>query len=241
MAKTVDAVAAPLAADETAEPDGDRSVTELLEQLGRDVSALVFCEAQLEASHHMPEVRRAARDIAAAAVAAIAFLTAFVFANVAVLVGLSTLVSDWLAALMLATAWVVIGASLMLVLVARPGHVTGWRWWRAFSAGPEEAPAEFEQARDDAAQAVRDSLGQLAPALSMEIASAAIGVAGDVATDLVDVGADLLEDSDDMVEAMTEDLPGGGVVNLMWDVVLLPGRVGLKVVTTVLKRTEPGD
>ena len=73
----------------------------------------------------------------------------------------------------------------------------------------------------------------------MEIASAAIGVAGDVATDLVDAGTDLLEDSDDMVEAMTEDLPGGGVVNLMWDVVLLPGRVGLKVVTTVLKRTEP--
>ena len=50
---------------------------------------------------------------------------------------------------------------------------------------------------------------------------------------------DLFDDSDDMVEAMTEDLPGGGVVNLMWDVVLLPGRVGLKVAATVLKRTEP--
>jgi heme oxygenase len=236
VAETVEAVAAPPDADETAEPDGDRSITELLEQLGRDVSALVFCEANLEASRHMPEVRRGARHIAIALVAAIAFLTAFLFANVAALDGLSTLVSDWLAALVLAAAWIVVGASLMLAFVARPGHVTG-RGWRAFSAGAEET--ELEQARDDAAQAVRDSLGQLAPALSMEIASAAIGVADDVATEMVDAGMDLLEDSDDMVEAITEDLPGGGVVNLMWDVVLLPGRVGLKVAATVLKRTEP--
>jgi len=44
-----------------------------------------------------------------------------------------------------------------------------------------------------------------------------------------------------MVEAMAEDLPGGGVVNQMWDVVLTPGRFGLRVATTVLKRGETGD
>jgi hypothetical protein len=31
------------------------------------------------------------------------------------------------------------------------------------------------------------------------------------------------------------------VVNQMWDVVLMPGRYGLKVVTTVLKRDEPTE
>lgn len=63
----------------------------------------------------------------------------------------------------------------------------------------------------------------------------ATGMAGGV----VDAGGDVLEASDDMVEALAEDLPGGGVVNQMWDVVLMPGRYGLRVATTVLKRGEP--
>ena len=63
----------------------------------------------------------------------------------------------------------------------------------------------------------------------------ATGMAGGV----VDAGGDILEASDDMVEALAEDLPGGGVVNQVWDVVLMPGRYGLRVATTVLKRGEP--
>jgi hypothetical protein len=47
--------------------------------------------------------------------------------------------------------------------------------------------------------------------------------------------------ADELVEAMAEDLPGGGTVNQMWDVVLMPGRFGLRVATTVLKRGETGD
>jgi hypothetical protein len=53
------------------------------------------------------------------------------------------------------------------------------------------------------------------------------------------MGGDLLEASDDMVEAIAEDLPGGGVVNQMWDVALMPGRMGVRVATTVLKRGQP--
>jgi hypothetical protein len=65
--------------------------------------------------------------------------------------------------------------------------------------------------------------------------------AGDMAEGVLDVGGDLLETSDEIVEAIAEDLPAGGVVNQMWDVVLMPGRYGLKVVTTVLKRDEPTE
>jgi hypothetical protein len=43
------------------------------------------------------------------------------------------------------------------------------------------------------------------------------------------------------VESIAEDLPVGGVVNQIWDVVLMPGRFGLKVATTVLESGEPGD
>ena len=79
--------------DEAVEPGETESVTELMVQLGREVSVLVFCEAQLAASRNMPEARRAVRDIAAALVAAVAFLTAFVFANVAAMLGLTSVLS----------------------------------------------------------------------------------------------------------------------------------------------------
>jgi hypothetical protein len=61
-----------------------------------------------------------------------------------------------------------------------------------------------------------------------------------MATGVVDAGGDLLEASDDIVEAMAEDLPGGSIVNQVWDVVLMPGRFGVKVATTVLKRNDSG-
>jgi len=108
-----------------------------------------------------------------------------------------------------------------------------------FRAGPTQATKDLEQARADAEQAVLDTLEQLAPAITVEIATAAVANAGDMAEGMLDVGGDLLETSDEIVEAIAEDLPGGGVVNQMWDVVLMPGRYGLKVVTTVLKRDEP--
>jgi hypothetical protein len=100
---------------------------------------------------------------------------------------------------------------------------------------------DLEQARADAEQAVRDTLERLAPAITVEIATAAVPIAGDMAGDAVEAGQDILESSDEIVEAIADDLPGGGVVNQMWDVVLMPGRLGLKVATTVLKRGEPSS
>jgi len=251
VTETVDEAEAPAAeddeeqdkavTDEAEEEDESPSITDLLAELGRNVSVLAFCEGQLAASRHMPEVRRAARDIGGALVAAMAFLTAFVFVNVAAMIGLSTVMSAWLAALLLFAFWLVVGAVLVLALMVRAGRVTGWKWWRVFSAGPEESLKDLEQARADAAQAVRDTLARLAPALTIEIASASVAVAGDVAGDVVETGADLLETSDEIVEAIAEELPGGSVVSQMWDVALMPGRFGLKVATTVLKRPEPGD
>jgi len=239
VAERVDSDTASPTADEATERNETQSVTELLLQLGSDVSVLAFCKAQLAISRNMPEVRRASRDIAGAIVAAVAFLTAFAFANVAALRALSTVLSGWLAALVLGAAWMALGVSLLLVLLVRAGHVTGWNWWRVFTGGPAEARRDLEQARDEAEQAVRDTLEQLAPAITIEIAAAAVPIASDMASDVVDAGEDLIETSDEMVEALAEELPGGGIVNQVWDVVLMPGRFGLKVATTVLKRGEP--
>ena len=225
--------------DEAVEPGETESVTELMVQLGREVSVLVFCEAQLAASRNMPEARRAVRDIAAALVAAVAFLTAFVFANVAAMLGLTSVLSSWLAAVVLTAAWIAVGSALTVALMVRAGRVTGWKWWRVFSGGAEASLNELERARAEAERAVRDTLEQLAPAMTFQIAAAAVPMATDAVGGVVDVGGDLIEASDDMVEGIAEDLPGGGVVNQMWDVVLMPGRFGVKVATTVLKRGEP--
>ena len=231
--------------DEEAKGEESPSVTELLVLLGRNVSVLVFCEAHLAASRNMPEVRRTARDIAGALVAALAFLTAFVFANVAALDGLASEVAPWLAALLLCIAWLGLGSVLVVALMVRAGHVTGWRWWRVFRAGPEDSLADLERARAEAEEAVRKTLLRLAPAITVEIASASVAVAGDVAGDMaedvVDAGEDLLDSSEEIVEAIAEDLPGGSVVSQMWDVALVPGRFGVKVATTILKRGDDRD
>jgi len=238
--ETVDEVTESSAEDEDARDEEAQSVTELLVRLGRDVSVLVFCETHLAAARNLPEVRRAARDIAGALVAGLAFLTAFVFANVAALHGLTAVMSPWLAALVLCLVWLAVGLALVVALMFRAGQVTGWKWWRVFRAGREESLEDLERARGDAEQAVRETLALLAPAMTVEIASASVGVAGDMADDFVDAGGDLLESSEDFVEGITDDIPGGGVVSQAWGVVLMPGRFGIKVATTVLGRSESG-
>ena len=244
MAEAVDEAAVTAAEDQDgrdleSKDEATSSLTELLVELGRDVSVLAFCEGQLAAARTLPQVRRAARDLASAVVAALAFLTAFVFANVAALDGLTEVMSTWLAALVLCLVWVAVASALVLALMVRAGHVTGWRWWRVFRGGKEESLEDLERARADAEQAVRETLERLAPAMTVEIATASVGMAGDVAGDVVEAGEDLLENSEEIVEAIAEDLPGGGVVRQVWSVVLVPGRFGIRVATTVLRRGGP--
>jgi hypothetical protein len=236
VAETVEEVSEPSAEDEEAKDEESPSITELLVLLGRNISILAFCEAHLAAARNLPEARRAARDVAGALIAALAFLTGFVFANVAALHGLASVMSLWQAALVLCVVWIAVGSALGLALMIRAGHVTGWRWWRVFSSGPDGSLEDLERARDDAEQAIRETLMQLAPAVTVEIASASVGVAGDMAGDVVEAGEGLLETTDEFVDTIAEDIPGGSVVGQVWDVVLIPGRFGVKVATTVLRR-----
>ncbi|HEY7207327.1 MAG TPA: phage holin family protein [Gaiellaceae bacterium] len=223
MTETVEPVAEALE-----EVESEPSLTELLEQLARELNGLVFAETRLAASRHKPAVLRAGRDFAAALLAALAFLAAFALANAAAVHALSRVMSTWLAALLLGAGWAVVGAVLALFVAARVRRVTGW--------DAENA----EQARADAQQAVREALERLSPAVTKEIALAAVPMAGDMAGGVVDAGAEIIESADDLVEAMTENVPAGGVVNQMWDVVLMPGRLGVRVATTVLKRGAGG-
>jgi hypothetical protein len=206
------------------EDEAEESISELLERLGRDLAALVFYEGRLVASRNKRQLQQAGLGAVAVLAAAAALLTAFVLANTAALLGLAAVMEDWLAALVLAAAWTAVAGLLALAL-----------WLRAKGAVREEGET-VEEARERAEQAVRATLERLAPTITKEIALAAVPTADGV----VDFGEDLIEDAEELVEDIVEDLPGGGVVNQVWDVVLAPGRFGIRVATTVLRRSEPG-
>jgi hypothetical protein len=220
MAETAEPADAPAAEDDT-----EQSLTELLEQLGRELSVLLYYESRLAALQHRPEIRRASRGLVGVGLVVLALLTAFALANVAAVRALSGPLPDWLAPLLLAAGWVVVAALVALLLRARLAR-------HALDA------QEAEAARAEAGQAVRATLEQIAPVLSKEVALAAVPMAGDMADGAVEVAAELIESADDVVDAITNDVPGGGVVNQMWDVVLMPGRLGIRVATTVLRRSD---
>jgi hypothetical protein len=226
-------------ADEAEEPQDARSVTELLEQLRRELSELGMSEAQLEAARNMPEVRRAARDIVGALVVVVAALTAFTFLNVAAVDGLSRVLATWLAALVLVAVWIAVSGVLLFGLM---GRARRWLLWIVLKEPPPtEAVEELECERNAAGKAARRTLERLGPALAIEIALAAVPKAGDVASSVVETGDSVFEASDEIVVEFAEQIPGGGVVNQIWDVALVPGRFGIKVATTVLRRGSPAD
>ena len=220
--------------DEEAEPLG--SLTELLEKVGRDMSTLGVREAQLRAARNMPEVRRAIRDAVGALIVVVALLAAFVFLNVAAFDGLTRVMAPWLAGLVLAAIWLLVAGCLLFGVLERTRR---WLLWIAFTSPPKEALEEFEARRDEAAETARDTMERLGPAIAVQIAAAAIPSAGDFASGVVDAGDSLIEASDELVEGIVDDLPGGGVVSQVWDVVLIPGRFGMRVATTVLGRGRP--
>ena len=222
--------------EEAEEPEDARSVTELLEQLGRELSELGKSEAQLEAARNMPEVRRSARDIAGALVVVVAALTAFAFLNVAAVEGLSRVLATWLAALILAAVWIAVGGVLLFSLM---GRARRWLVWLLLKEPSTRAVDELERERDAAAKAARSTLELLGPALLIRIALAAVPKAGDVANGVVEAGDGALDASDEVVAEFTEEIPGGGAVRQVWAVALMPGRLGIKVATTVLRRGRP--
>ena len=222
--------------DDAEEAEEARSLTELFEQLGSDLSDLGKAEAQLEAARNLPEVRRSARDVTGALVVVVAALTAFAFLNVAALDGLSGVMTPALAALVIAAIWIVVGGLLLFGLM---GRARRWLAWLLVKEPPAKAVDELERERDAAAKAARGTLELLGPALLIRVALATVPDASDVADGIVDAGDSVLDASDEIVAEFTEEIPGGGVVRQVWGVALMPGRLGVRVATTVLKRRRP--
>jgi hypothetical protein len=237
-----------------ARDDGDtrEAIREGLAEVRRQVAELAAAQAQLVVAAHRRDLRRWAVDAAGPMAVVLALLTAFGLANAAAVHGLASVMPSWAAALVLAGLWVVVGAALASGIWVRGEHGEGLRWWRALGATSEGALDEVRAARERAEQGLRESLERLAPDVATEAASMAVPIASavasgmttqmvtDVAADVVDAGTDLLDGADEMVESITQEVPGGGIVNQIWSVALLPGRAGIRVVTTVLRGPGSG-
>lgn len=218
----------------------DESVADLVEELGRNASRLVFFETALAASRRVPELRRAALAAGAVLLVVLSFAAAFALANWAAVVGLGSVMPTWLAASALAAGWLVLGAAVLVVLLGRLGRASGIEWWRMVGDDRDDVVADLQGSRDEAEQAVRDVIDRLSGAIARAAAgqvAEALDPFGDAAAG---IGEELLEMSEEAVEAIEEQIPGGGAVGQAIDVVLFPGRLGLRIATTVL-RGGPGD
>ena len=127
----------------------------------------------------------------------------------------------------------------MLLLFSLMGRARRWLLWIVVKEPPKRAIEELEQERNAARKAARSTLEQLGPALAIQIALAAVPHADDVASGVVEVGDSMLDASDEIVAEFTEEMPGGGAVRQVWAVALMPGRLGIRVATTVLRRGRP--
>ena len=215
--------------------DEGRGLTEVVEQLGRDVSALLLREAELTAVRNRPAVRRGARDAIAVGVAVVAFGTAFLLANWAAVRALSGL-PDWLAPLVLSVAWAIVGGVLVLALILRSRESTGWSWWHAFVGRDDvEIVEDRERARDDALQHVRQRLEELAGAVAQNAEAMVAAAVVPMAEGIVDVGEDILDATEEAFEDVVEEIPGAGLVAEVIDFVLIPGRLGIRIMATVMK------
>jgi hypothetical protein len=226
--------------DETEEQEQPPSLMALLEEFGLQLGVYGRSAAQLEAARNMPEIRRAARQVAGLGIAAIGGATAFVFLNVAAINGLAKVMAPWLAALVLAAAWIAIAGVLLFGYLHRARR---WLVWLLFKAPPQAALDELERERNEAGQELRATAERIGPVVAISIATAAIPqageVAGDVAVGVIEAGDTVIEASDEIVDAIAEEIPGGGVVATAWDIVLIPGRFGVRVATTVIRRVRP--
>ncbi|MCU0307363.1 MAG: phage holin family protein [Thermoleophilia bacterium] len=165
------------------ETDDERA--ELRARLGglrRDAADLALHGTRLVVGTRKRELRRALLDIAGPLLVLVALLTAFGLANAAAVGALTEWWDPWLAALVMAAAWVVVAAVVALAVWRRGERGDGTRWWRLFTSPPGQTLEEVREARDDAARRVRDGAVDAAPALSKEAASAIVPVATGVAT-----------------------------------------------------------
>lgn len=221
---------------------------EQTDKLRKDLAEFIRLETQIAATLRAPQLRRAGTEAAGVAACVVAGLAAFALANVAVVLAIEAVLPGWAAALILAGVWLCVALVTGSSLARRAAPIIA-----ALRGDGSGAPADLVAGRDAAWTAVRDDLRSIGPRLAEQAAAAAEPLAarvavhvaehaaGDVVTVAVEEAGDLEQELVDESEEIVEDLPGAGIANSVWDLALLPGRTGIRMVTTVLKRPNPDE
>jgi Putative Actinobacterial Holin-X, holin superfamily III len=230
--------------DEPEKPP-ESSVSERVEEVARAAAALAASSAELAVVEHRDEVRRAVRVGAGAVLVGIALATVFVFANWAAERALEPSLSGWRAPLVLAGAWLAVAVIAAVVVVRLEPRLR--RLGRGGPEDPAAALAQRQAAFDEAQHGLQEALegltGAIAAAAGREVASAMLPVEGiaDFGEDVADVSEQAMEIVDDMTDVIEERIPGGVIVNRAFDIVLLPGRYGVRAARVVLSfGQDPG-
>jgi hypothetical protein len=230
-------VEAETAPDAEAEADG--SVSERVEGVARAAGLVALRGADVIAARRQPEVRRGVLDLGSLAIVVAAAVTAFAFANWAAASALTTAVSDWFAALIMAAIWIAVAVLLAAFLLRGDRSLVSYRK-RFLAKGAAETLPERQDALDEAEQELRVQLDALADAIGAaaqeRITAAILPLAGgmvEVGEEMVDATDEVIETADEITDAIEEKVPGGFVVNRAFDVVLVPGRFGIRAARTV--------
>lgn len=227
------------------EPDEHEApVSEWVEEVARASAVLGLRGAELEALRRRDEVAKAGRTGAGLAALAVALAAVFVFANWAAERALGTVLSGWRAPLVLAGAWLVVALVAAVVVLRAEPRLRHLR--PSAPADPRAELAQRQAAFDEAQTALRESVegltGAIAKAAGKEVADAI------VPDGIVDMGEGVMDAGDraiEMVDEVTDDIeariPGGMLVNRAFDVVLVPGRFGVRVARVVLRYGQPPE
>jgi hypothetical protein len=226
---------------EATQPDGGApTVPELAEQAGLAIGVVALQAGRLAAARRAPEVRHAAVDGVVLAGLALAAVTAFALANWAAVEGLQTELSGWRAPLVLAAAWLGLALLCSAVFLGRRQRLARLR--HALALDPAEALAERRDALGQAEEKLRGKLVELTEAVAHaaeeRIAAAILPLAGGmvhVGEEMVEATDDVIEAADEITDALEERVPGGAVVNRAFEIALAPGRMGVRVVKSVLE------
>jgi Putative Actinobacterial Holin-X, holin superfamily III len=217
-----------------AEPEKqEKSPSDLLEQVGRDAGTLVLRELQLTASRHDEEIRRALRNLMIAAVAAVAFVAAFVMVNWAIVLALQGPLPSWRAPLVVGACWLAVAVAGGIFLATRPEGVAGIR--AALTATGSD-DASLEAARDRAEEKMRASIMELTGVVASQTGVIVAAAIVPIADGAMEAGEKILDSADELTDRIEESgIPGGRIANQVFDVALIPGRLFIRVSTAAFK------
>ena len=120
---------------------------------------------------------------------------------------------------------------LAAILRARLRRGSTGVWIRVLGGDREAAIAELRASRDVAERDVRTSLDRFGDA----VAAASAAQLADAVVPFGDtLGDELVDEAEEVLDELA-DIPGAGAIGQVVDIVLFPGRLGLRIATTVLR------